>query len=130
MPLLNDENLSGKTLIIPVVSTANVAQLSVDLLISSLGLVRIAALDSKYFIPLVGSRENGELGITTPFELYGKGELGIVVLQQRSPILKVMKQEFIDDLFDFVQKSGIADAHTDVSITAELLTSILPTAPT
>ncbi|KAJ4476950.1 PAC2 family-domain-containing protein [Lentinula edodes] len=108
MPFLNVENLSGKTLIIPVVSTANVAQLSVDLLISSLGLVRIAVLDSKYFIPLVGSRENGELGITTPFELYGKGELGIVVLQQRSPILKVMKQEFITDLFDFVQKSGIA----------------------
>ncbi|KAJ3733559.1 PAC2 family-domain-containing protein [Lentinula guzmanii] len=111
MPLLNDtlrSNLSGKTLITPIVSTANVAQLSVDLLISSLGLVRIAALDSRYFIPLVGCRENGEPGITTPFELYGKEGLDVVVLQQRSPTLKARKQEFINDLFDFVRESGIA----------------------
>ncbi|KAJ3762795.1 PAC2 family-domain-containing protein [Lentinula raphanica] len=111
MPFFNSSfksSLSGKTLIIPIVSTANVAQLCVDLLISSLELVRIAALDSQYFIPLVGCREYDSPGITTPFELYGKQGLDIVVLQQRSPTLKARKQEFINDLFDFVQESGIA----------------------
>ncbi|KAJ4483188.1 PAC2 family-domain-containing protein [Lentinula aciculospora] len=108
MPFTTESNLFGKTLIIPIISTANVAQLSVDLLITSLGLVRIAVLDSKYFIPLVGSRENEELGITTPFELYGKDGLDIVILQQRSPTLRAKKQEFIDDFFDFAQRSGIA----------------------
>jgi len=91
-----------------VVSSANVSQLAVDLLISSLGLGRIAILDPQYFIPLVGNRENGEPGITAPFELYGKDGLDIVVMQQRSPTLKSKKQEFIDSFYDFVQKSGVA----------------------
>lgn len=49
-------------------STANVAQLAVDLLIASLSLKRIAMGDPAYFIPVVGGRENGERGITTPLE--------------------------------------------------------------
>ncbi|KAE9411227.1 hypothetical protein BT96DRAFT_869853 [Gymnopus androsaceus JB14] len=111
MPFLNpatNPNLSGKTLIIPMVSSAFVACLSVDLLISSLGLARIAVLDSRYFIPMVGSRDNEEYGITTPFELYGKDGLDVVFMQQRSPTQRAKKQEFTEDLFDFVRKSSIA----------------------
>ncbi|KAF5370560.1 hypothetical protein D9758_001882 [Tetrapyrgos nigripes] len=81
-------NISGKTLIVPIVSTANVAQLAVDLLIASLGLHRLAVVDSRYSIPVVGGRENGEPGITTPSELYGKEGSQFVVIQQRSPALK------------------------------------------
>ncbi|EEB87281.1 hypothetical protein MPER_15444, partial [Moniliophthora perniciosa FA553] len=51
----------------PVVSTANVSQLTADLLIASLGLSRIAVFDSSYGIPLVGSTEDGD-GVTTAFE--------------------------------------------------------------
>ncbi|KAF5393514.1 hypothetical protein D9757_000789 [Collybiopsis confluens] len=110
MPFIHDNStaLRGKMLIIPIISSANVAQLSIDLLINSLGLVRFAILDSQYFIPLTGSREDGQPGITTPFELFGKDGLDFVIIQQRSPTLKVepKKQEFIDDLFKFVEQSG------------------------
>ncbi|KAK7035452.1 hypothetical protein VNI00_011745 [Paramarasmius palmivorus] len=91
MPFFNalaDIPLAGKTLIIPVVSTANVSQLAADLLIASLGLVRIAVFDSRYGIPLVGSSEDGT-GIATAFELYGQESSELLILQQRSPPLRV-----------------------------------------
>jgi len=101
-------DLQGKTLIIPVVSTANVAQLAVDLMITALSLVRVAVLDSRHCVPVVGAREDGLNGITTPIELYGRPDLDFLVIQQRSPILKSRKQEFIDILLAFIETSKIA----------------------
>lgn len=88
-----------------MVSTANVAQLAVDLIIVTLSLVRVAVLDSRYCIPVVGAREDGSTGITTPIEcehwqsrilsttymlkVYGRSDIDLLVIQQRSPILKV-----------------------------------------
>lgn len=51
-----------------MVSTANVAQLAVDLMIATLSLVRVAVLDSRCCVPVVGAREDGLNGITTPIE--------------------------------------------------------------
>lgn len=51
-----------------MVSTANVAQLAVDLIIATLSLVRVAILDFEYCIPVVGAREDGLHGIITPIE--------------------------------------------------------------
>ena len=51
-----------------MVSTANVAQLAVDLMIATLSLVRVAVLDSRYCVPVVGAREDSLNGITTPIE--------------------------------------------------------------
>lgn len=51
-----------------MVSTANVSQLAVDLLIASLALKQIGVFTGKYFVPVVGGREEGEEGITTPLE--------------------------------------------------------------
>jgi len=51
-----------------VVSTANVAQLAVDLIIASLSLQRVAVLDSSFCVPVVGAREDEQKGITTPLE--------------------------------------------------------------
>ncbi|EAU91508.1 hypothetical protein CC1G_01997 [Coprinopsis cinerea okayama7 len=102
---LTQFNLSGKTLVVPIVSTANVGQLAADLLISTLSLERIAILDPSYSIPVVGAREDGSVGVTTPLELFAKSGLDLVVLQQRSPILVSRKQEFVDALIDFIQIS-------------------------
>lgn len=52
----------------PIVSTGNVAQLAIDLMISTLGLKRVGILDSRDLVPTVGGREDGEEGITTPLE--------------------------------------------------------------
>ena len=51
-----------------MVSTANVAQLAVDLMIATLSLVRVAVFDAGYCVPVVGAREDGLNGITTPIE--------------------------------------------------------------
>ncbi|KAJ6596659.1 PAC2 family-domain-containing protein [Mycena sp. CBHHK59/15] len=98
---------SGKTLVVPVVSTANVSQLAADLLIESLALRRVGIFDSTYLVPVVGSREDG-FGVVTPLELYGKDGVDLVVVQQRSPALKAQKHEFIQALLEFVQTSGVA----------------------
>jgi len=90
-----------------VVSTANVAQLAVDLMIATLSLVRVAVLDPRYCVPVVGAREDGLNGITTPIELYGRSDLDFVVIQQRSPILKSRKQEFIDIFLGFIETAKI-----------------------
>ncbi|CAK5281792.1 unnamed protein product [Mycena citricolor] len=100
-------DLKGKTLVLPVVSTANVAQLAVDLLIASLQLERIGIFDSLYLVPVVGSAESGQ-GVCTPLELYGTPGLDVVFAQQRSPVLKSQKAEFVSAFSDFIRTSGIA----------------------
>jgi hypothetical protein len=52
----------------PVVSVGNVAQLAADLLIASLKLDRVGIFDPKYLVPVVGAREDGTAGLTTPIE--------------------------------------------------------------
>lgn len=90
-----------------MVSTANIGQLTADLLIATFSLKRIAVLDSQFCVPVVGARDDGEMGIASPLEcehhflgfvkdfshnqlqVYGLQDLDFVVVQQRSPILKV-----------------------------------------
>lgn len=52
----------------PVVSVGNVAQLTADLFIASLKLDRVGVFDPKYLVPVVGAREDGTAGLTTPIE--------------------------------------------------------------
>ncbi|KAJ7647118.1 PAC2 family-domain-containing protein [Roridomyces roridus] len=99
--------LTGKTLIVPVVSTANVSQLAADLLVATLSLESIGIFDSSFLVPVVGSREEG-VGVCTSLELYGKDGLDVVIVQQRSPALKSQKHEFISALLEFIETSGVA----------------------
>ncbi|KAG6903065.1 hypothetical protein C0995_006252 [Termitomyces sp. Mi166 len=92
----------------PVVSTANVSQLAADLLIASLSLKRMAIINPEFLVPVVGGREEGGEGITTPAELYGAPEINILVIQQRSPVLKSRKEDFVSSLLEFIRTSGVA----------------------
>jgi len=101
----SEGNLEGKILISPIVSTANIGQLAADLIVSSLDLHRIGIFDPRDLVPVVGAREDSEPGVTTPLELYGRKDANIVVIQQRSPVLKSRKDEFISSLLSFIQSS-------------------------
>jgi len=101
-------DLERKVLVVPVVSIANVSQLAADLLISSLGLHRVGIFDPRDVVPVVGARDDGEEGITTPLELYGNQDIDVVVIQQRSPALKNRKDEFVQDVLTFIQHSKFA----------------------
>jgi len=112
------------TIIIPIVSTANLGQLAVDLLVSSLGLERVGIFDSDFVFPVVGGREDGSTGVTTPLELFGKEGFPFYFLQQRSPVIKSCKSEFVVSLISFVQQhqfssvlilSGLDLSHRDDS---------------
>lgn len=78
-------------------------------MIATLELKRIGIFDPRYLHPVVGARESGETGVTTPLEcelvrlcptgrsmcecykhsVYGKDGLDLVFIQQRSPAVKV-----------------------------------------
>ncbi|KXN91077.1 Proteasome assembly chaperone 2 [Leucoagaricus sp. SymC.cos] len=105
-----DIEYTGKVLLVPIVSTANVSQLAVDLIIATLALERVGVVDPGYFVPVAGGREDREPGITTALELYGKPEIGILVLQQRSPVLKSRKEDFVTAIIDFIESSKFACA--------------------
>ncbi|KAF9227366.1 hypothetical protein BS17DRAFT_806520 [Gyrodon lividus] len=105
---LTTYKLSGKVLIVPIVSVANVAQLAADLFIASLKLDRVGVFDPKYVVPVVGGREDGAAGVTTPIELFGKDRSNIAIIQQRSPVLKSFKQDFTNDLLEFIRNSGVS----------------------
>ena len=51
----------------PLVSTANVPQLSADLLIQSLDLQCIGVFDPQYLVPAIGGRDD-DIGVTSPLE--------------------------------------------------------------
>jgi len=77
-------------------------------MITTLRLERIGVVDPSYFFPFVGGREDGAPGVTTALErtlnllespfssrlsywnqVYSKPEFDVMILQQRSPVLKV-----------------------------------------
>ncbi|KAG6369546.1 PAC2 family-domain-containing protein [Boletus reticuloceps] len=109
-PLNTTYKLSGRVILVPVVSVGNVAQLAADLLIASLKLDRVGVFDPKYLVPVVGAREDsdGTDGLTTPIELFGEASNTIAVIQQRSPVLKSSKQQFTDTLLEFIRNSGVS----------------------
>jgi len=57
---------------------------------------------------VIGGREDGEEGVTTPLELYGRNGVDIVIVQQRSPVMKARKQEFTESLLGFIQSSNFS----------------------
>ncbi|CAE6456418.1 unnamed protein product [Rhizoctonia solani] len=94
-------------LIVPVVSAGNVSQLCADLLIHTLALRQVGIFDPMYFAPVVGGKD-GENGATvsTPMELFGLPGGDVFVLQQRSPVLKDRKDEFVSKLLHTVESNG------------------------
>ncbi|KAF8317982.1 hypothetical protein DL93DRAFT_2076539 [Clavulina sp. PMI_390] len=108
----NAFSTSGKILVVPIVSTANLPQLAVDILISSLGLERVAILSeqAQYLIPVAGMLDNNAPGITTPLELFSKpsGFAEYALVQQRSPVMQACKLEFIQSFVKYATEGGFS----------------------
>ncbi|KAI9635853.1 PAC2 family-domain-containing protein [Dioszegia hungarica] len=93
------------TLVVPSVSLANLPQLCVDLLITSLGLKRVGWIGKGDTVaPFAGRGEQGEV-VTGGLEVYGSAEQGLYVIQQRSPTLKSKKDEHVELLRSFAEDS-------------------------
>ncbi|QRW23831.1 proteasome assembly chaperone 2 [Rhizoctonia solani] len=91
----------------PVVSAGNVPQLCADLLIHTLGLRHIGLFDPSYYAPAVGGKDGkNSPAISSPMELFGLPGGDIFVLQQRSPVLKDRKEEFVSKLLNTIDSNG------------------------
>ncbi|ODV91357.1 hypothetical protein CANCADRAFT_3065 [Tortispora caseinolytica NRRL Y-17796] len=108
VPCRTDITIAGTLLVIPSISTGNVPQLAVDLIVSSLNLPllgRIDASDDVY--PFAGPRDNkAEIGITTPVEVFGNGTL--TVIQVRSPVLPGHIGSFVSKLVGFAKEMAVS----------------------
>ncbi|XP_038050389.1 proteasome assembly chaperone 2-like [Patiria miniata] len=99
---------SGFTLILPAVSVGNVAQLASDLLISTLELTKAGYLHDASILPLCGNDPFGRSGVTegrlvTSAEVYESKQRKLVVVQQRTPLVKGKQADFRRKLLAWIK---------------------------
>lgn len=97
-------------LIYPAVSVGNVAQLSADLLISTLSLHKAGYIQHPSIIPLVGGDPYAQPGETeckifTCCEVYVSEEHKIVILQQRAPFVQGRCGEYRKWLVQWIKEN-------------------------
>ncbi|TIB70058.1 hypothetical protein E3P77_00012 [Wallemia ichthyophaga] len=92
----NENELKGKTLILPSISIANVPQLAIELLLNNHSNELIGRFNNDGFIQVAGGSANG---LVTPLELRRLQKCSdVFIIDQRSPILKSHKSTFVDNL--------------------------------
>jgi proteasome assembly chaperone 2 len=98
----------GFKLIVPTVAVGNVAQLSMDLLISSLlrekKLARSGRICSPLVRPVIGPNAYDIFSpnVTTSMEVYHSVKLKMVLIQVRSPPFAEGKKQFIEQLSEWI----------------------------
>ncbi|KAJ6634740.1 Proteasome assembly chaperone 2 [Pseudolycoriella hygida] len=98
-------DISGYTVLLPSIGVGNVAQLSIDLLISSLKMEKIATVWHRSIVPIIGPKafQHDTDKITTSCELYISYAKKIVAFQIRSPIVAATMMEFFNELIDILK---------------------------
>jgi len=99
--------INAKTIIIPTISTGNVAQLAVDILIENLSAERIGYLEHDGLLPVVGQlkHNNGKEELVTSADVYFAKEQSLVILQQRAPVAKAYRAAYQDMLISWVEQN-------------------------
>lgn len=101
-------DLSGYTLLIPSVCVGNVAQLTTDLIISTLTMQKIGVLWDPAIIPIIGPPAfKHDTGITTSSDLYCSQTNKLLILQIRSPLVAGLMSGLFEKLTDFVRREKI-----------------------
>lgn len=105
--LSDDSNWSDYTFVFSSVSVGNIGQLAVDLLISSLSNTKKAGyLISPLVQPVVGHdafvQNSNELSMSC--ELYENKNAKLVIFQQRAPLFKGKRNQFVQLLQDFIME--------------------------
>jgi proteasome assembly chaperone 2 len=105
----NNFNFNQYTLLLPSLSIGNVGQLSMDLLIYNCSFTKIGYLDSEFIIPLVGNDAYSDEGkgiLSTSLEIFMNEEMKLIIIQQRSPIIKRKQSEYFENLIEWIQKQN------------------------
>ncbi|PWN32644.1 uncharacterized protein FA14DRAFT_161990 [Meira miltonrushii] len=121
-------DVRGHTLILPCVSIGNVGQLAVDILLASTLSTGEKAeyfcdLDARYCVPFVGaSTEANHPSLRTPLQVFTFPKSKLTIIQQRSPILKTHKDQFVANLGKWAQEKGFSEIICLAGIDAGLRT--------
>ncbi|XXQ33090.1 Proteasome assembly chaperone 2 [Plasmodiophora brassicae] len=102
--------LRGYTFVWPVVSVGNVGQLCVDVLIATeaLGFEKVGVLSDPAVVPLVGYRQTRERSVDLTFalELFVSHGERVAVVQQRSPVIEDLHDEFGQRVAEWLACAG------------------------
>lgn len=125
-------DLKDYTLIVPTITTGNIPQLTIDLMLYTYDFVPMAKLDSTYLYPFSGPLDSGNNistkddknnnGVCTPIEAYRCDELKVVLIQQRSPIIASYTKPFVEKVlvpFGIQFKRAVILSSSDFSIQAD-----------
>ncbi|CAG9856290.1 unnamed protein product [Phyllotreta striolata] len=102
-------DLSGYALIIPCVSVGNVPQLTVDLLVKTYNLQKIASVWHPAIVSTVGSDpyDVNSSEICTACELYANDELKIACIQLRSTLDCNLAKKFFEDIYSNMKELNV-----------------------
>ncbi|KAJ1190871.1 hypothetical protein NDU88_000190 [Pleurodeles waltl] len=104
--------LRGCTLTLPAVSVGNVGQLAVDLIISTLKMVKVGYFHTDCLVPMAGSDPYADLGANSKLsinaEVYLLPDKKLAVLQIRSPLIKNKAKSFRQALISWIKRSEFA----------------------
>jgi len=104
-------DLTDYTVLFPSLGVGNVAQLSIDLLISTLQMEKIATVWHDSIVPIIGPKafQHDTSKITTSCELYICSEKKLATFQIRSPLAAATMIEFFNELIAFLKSNNIAE---------------------
>ncbi|KAB7496007.1 Proteasome assembly chaperone 2 [Armadillidium nasatum] len=119
-------DVKGYTFILPSVCVGNVGQLAMDLLISTLEFLHHPAL-----LPIVGydPYNNKSTEISTAADLHLCKDKKVVLLQIRSPLIKVEKESFLKELSSWVSDCAfrsaivLSSSHAQLRFDAQMIGS-------
>uniref|UniRef100_A0A1B6E4L8 Proteasome assembly chaperone 2 n=1 Tax=Clastoptera arizonana TaxID=38151 RepID=A0A1B6E4L8_9HEMI len=99
------------TAILPAISTGNVGQLTIDLLIASTSAKKIATFWHPGILSVVGHNafDSNSSEVTHSFEVYASEKCCLVFFQLRSPILKNFEDEFKDLIYTYLIKEQVKE---------------------
>ncbi|CAK9439590.1 uncharacterized protein LODBEIA_P36900 [Lodderomyces beijingensis] len=103
-------DLSKTTLILPSISIGNIPQLTIDLLIHNYDFTKIGYLDDLYLYPFASPVDYATPppppGISHAVEVYHSAKLGLVLVQQRSPIAPTYTPSYVMQIIvPFIQNN-------------------------
>eukprot|EP00931_Biecheleriopsis_adriatica_P016078 TRINITY_DN11977_c0_g1_i1.p1 TRINITY_DN11977_c0_g1~~TRINITY_DN11977_c0_g1_i1.p1 ORF type:complete len:287 (+),score=81.03 TRINITY_DN11977_c0_g1_i1:48-863(+) len=109
-------DLKGHTLVVPGCGgVAHLAELSVDALITTYGLSRVAIVESRHLLPVAmpsawadPACNSQAASLTTAAELYQGTEPGISVLQMRSAVREGRRQALSREVLSWAREMGVA----------------------
>ncbi|KAI9136992.1 PAC2 family-domain-containing protein [Paraphysoderma sedebokerense] len=99
-------DFKDSTLLMPTISTANISQLSIDLIVSSLDLKKVGYVVTPYVLPIAGVNAfTGDIkdGLSTAMEVFQTEDKSLTVVQQRTPIVKGFARQFTNDLMTWIR---------------------------